>query len=131
MFQLSKSTEYAILFLTKLTGFSKAKPLKLQAASKENHLPYKFLSRIVLNLKKAKIILSKEGVKGGYFLNKPENKINLKQIIQAVEGKKGLVTCIYGNCVLRSKCHHQSIWLRVQRKLNKELEKISLSDLAK
>ena len=129
MFKISKSCEYAILFLVNLTKEASNQQVKLKIITKQTGLPYKFLSRIVLKLKKAKIIASKKGIKGGYFLTKKPQNISLISIIQAVEGKRGLASCVYGRCSLAANCFHQRIWLRLQNTLDKELAKIKLSDL--
>lgn len=130
MFTLSKATEYAILFLASLAKNKTDKPVNLRQITKNTGLPYKFLSRIVLDLKKAKIIESKEGVGGGYFLAREPKDISLIDIIEAVEGKKGLVSCIHGECLMEKSCLHKKVWLGLQRKMTQEFGKISLKDLA-
>lgn len=129
MFTLSKATEYAILFLASLAGFDKSKPVKLKEIIFKTALPYKFLSRIVLDLKKAKIIISKEGLGGGYILAKKPKDISLIDILKAVEGKKGLVDCIHGSCLKEKTCLHKNIWQKLQISIEKEFKKIKLLDL--
>lgn len=128
MFQVTRATEYALLLLVSLEK-SQAKPLSLRKISQERNLPLKYLEKIAGLLRENNILASKEGVKGGYFLAKPAKKISLKEIIEAVEGKKGLVSCLYGTCHLEKNCLHKNIWLRLQNILNKELGKLKLSDL--
>jgi len=129
MFTLSKASEYAILFLVKLAGNKNKKPLNLKQITVKAKLPYKFLSRIVLDLKKAGIITSKEGVSGGYLLKKNPNNISLMQIIKAVEGNKGFVSCIHGQCAMEKPCHHKKVWQKLQQTIEKEFEKVKLSNL--
>lgn len=129
MFALSKAAEYAILFLADLAKKEADKPVNLRQITKKTGLPYKFLSRIVLDLKKTKIIKSKEGVGGGYSLARKPKDISLIEIIEAVEGKKGLVSCIHGKCFMEKSCLHKKVWQRLQLNLEKELKKIRLTDL--
>lgn len=128
MFQVTKATEYAILLLVSVAK-SKNKPLSLAKIAKNKNLPLKYLEKIATQLKEAKILVSKEGVKGGYLLAKPANKISLIDICQAVEGKKGLVSCLYGTCPKENKCFHKKVWIRLQGLLEKEFKKIKLVDL--
>jgi Rrf2 family iron-sulfur cluster assembly transcriptional regulator len=129
MFRISKASEYSILFLAHLAKRRKDKPVKLKNITVKTGLPYKFLSRLVLDLKKAGIIKSKEGIGGGYQFKKKPKEISLCMIIKAVEGEKGLVSCISGQCPMEKKCFHKKTWFKLQKILNQELEKIKLSDL--
>ena len=129
MFNISKASEYAILFLTQLAKNKKKGPVNLEQITNQTGLPYKFLSRIVLKLKKAGLILSTKGAAGGYQLSKNPKQITLIQIIKAVESRTWFVSCLGGKCVLEKSCSHKQIWSRLQKKLNLEMEKIKLSDL--
>ena len=88
----------------------------------------KYLEKIALKLKKNKVIGSREGVLGGYFLEIKSSKISLDKIIKAVEGKKGLVRCIYGNCSFEDRCLHKKVWQKLQTAIINEFKKIYLSD---
>jgi Rrf2 family protein len=129
MFNISKASEYAILFLTQLAKNKKPEPINLEQITSRTGLPYKFLSRIVLQLKKAGLIKSIKGAGGGYQLAKKPAQITLRQIIDAVEPKVWFVSCMNGKCALEKSCHHKQIWMRLQNKLNLEMEKVKLSDL--
>lgn len=127
MFKLSKATEYAIILLKNLNE-GKGIVLSLGIIAKNNGLPLRFLERVASQLKSKKIIKSKEGLGGGYFLAKNPKLINLREVIKAVEGNKGLVSCIYGKCLSKNKCSHQQVWHKLQIILEKEVAKIKLKD---
>lgn len=129
MFSINKKSEYAILFLAHMAGSKNNQPIRLKFISQKLGLPYKFMSQIVLKLKKNGILKSKKGVNGGYFLAKKFEKISLFDIIKAVEDKKGLVSCISKKCALEKKCFHKQVWIRLQLIFNRELEKIKLNHL--
>lgn len=131
MFNIAKASEYAILFLTQLAKNKKPGPINLEQITKQTGLPYKFLSRIVLKLKKARLIKSIKGAGGGYKLAKKASQINLREIIEAVESKFWFVSCMKGKCVLEKSCCHKKVWTQLQNKLNLEMEKIKLSYLIK
>ena len=103
--------------------------LSLRKIAKKRGLPLKFLEKIAVKLKKDGILSSKEGTGGGYYLNKPKEEITLFDILRAVEGKKGLVSCIHGDCALAKCCEHRKVWFRLQEKISSEFKKISLEDL--
>lgn len=128
MFQVSRSVEYAILLLVNLAR-NKGRPLSLTVIAKANNLPIKYLEKISRQLKQNRLISSREGMKGGYLLSQPAQRISLQQIIEAVEGKTGLVSCLYGHCLQEQVCCHKQVWWKMQNKIALELKKISLKDL--
>ncbi len=125
MFQLTKATEYAVLLLTSINQT----PLSLREISGQKGLPLKYLEKVAGKLKEEGLLESKEGVGGGYFLTRSPQKISLIEIIEAIEGKKGLVNCVHGNCSLEQNCFQSRIWKNLQVSLEKELRKISLANL--
>lgn len=124
--QINKSVEYGISLMA---SFKEGELLSLNKISKDKHLPLKFLEQIAKKLKNQGILGSREGTKGGYFLEKSPKKISLMEIVEAIEGKKGLVSCVHGECALKKTCLQKNIWFRLQSVLEKELEKIKLKDL--
>ena len=128
MFKITRAAEYAILLLISLEK-NQGKLLSLNKIAKKKALPLKFLEKIASQLKKEGILSSKEGVGGGYYLNKPVEKITLFEILRAIEGKKGLVSCIHGDCALEKCCDHRKVWERLQKKISNEFKKIKLNDL--
>jgi len=128
VFKITRAAEYAILLLISLEK-NQGKLLSLNKIAKKKALPLKFLEKIASQLKKEGILSSKEGVGGGYYLNKPVEKITLFEILRAIEGKKGLVSCIHGDCALEKCCDHRKVWERLQKKISNEFKKIKLNDL--
>lgn len=124
MLKFSQAVEYAILILISVVDAKK--PLSLNEISRGRNLPIKYLEKICVRLKAGGLIKSKEGKLGGYLLAKPALKISLKAIIDAVEGKTGLVSCIYGMCQQKTNCQHKQVWVKMQNTLEKEMAKISL-----
>lgn len=106
-------------------------PLK-QIAKKEG-LSFDYLEKIAGRLEKAKLLKAKRGVRGGYFLAKTPSRIKTAEIIEALEGKTGLVKCIAGgreyHCPLFRKCLAKNLWQKIQRSLNSVLNSVSLADL--
>ncbi len=129
MLQISQKSEYAILFLLTLAK-SSDKFLSLSKISKLNNLPYRFLSKIASELKKAKFINSKEGVGGGYFLTKSPENINLLEIINLIDGEPGLIRCQRDKTCARSDiCQIKDVWNQIQEKIENILNNYTLKDL--
>lgn len=125
MFQLTKAAEYAVLLLTSIND----QPLSLREISVKKGLPLKYLEKVACKLKEEGILDSKEGSGGGYFLARKPQEISLIEIVEAIEGKRGLVNCVHGNCDLKHNCQQSLVWQKLQTVLEKEIEKIKLKDL--
>ncbi len=86
--KLTKKGEYALKALIELAlNHDKGVNVTLinSIAEREN-IPPRYLEQILLNLKKAGLLISKRGVGGGYALSRLPQDISLGDIIEAVEG---------------------------------------------
>jgi len=83
----SKKSDYGVQLLTALAGSKKNVFVSLKQVARKNKLPYKFVGQIAQELKKANILESKEGVRGGYRLSRPAEYISLAEVIEALDGK--------------------------------------------
>lgn len=91
---LSKKSQYAFKALTYLTEKYNEGPVLISEISRKKKIPLKFLENILLELKKADILGSKKGKGGGYFLNKPPEKIKVATIIRLVNGPIAMLPCV-------------------------------------
>jgi len=84
--RISRSTGYGILAVGYI-GKHDEKPIILsQEISKEYNIPLEYLLKILQQLVRANILRSKRGPRGGFSLARPIKKINLLEVIEAVEG---------------------------------------------
>ncbi|MGI5827715.1 MAG: RrF2 family transcriptional regulator [Patescibacteria group bacterium] len=131
MLQISLKSEYGLLFLLALHRVGDKKHLSLSAVSRHNHLPYRFLSQIATDLKKAGLVDSKEGSRGGYFLIKDLKTVSLADVIRILDGEMGLIHCQReGQCAREKTCRIKGVWQKVQNEIDGVLSKYSVADLA-
>ena len=67
---LSKKCKYAIHALVYLAERYQQGPVHIQEIAEKQHIPKKFLEAILLELRNAKVLNSKKGKGGGYYLYK-------------------------------------------------------------
>jgi Rrf2 family protein len=91
---LSKKTQYAFKALMYLAQKQDAGPVLIAEISRKKKIPLKFLENILLELKKNKILNSKKGKGGGYFMAKNPDKILLADILRLVDGPIALLPCV-------------------------------------
>jgi Rrf2 family protein len=91
---LSKKCKYAIHALVYLAERYKQGPVHIQEIADKEHIPKKFLEAILLELRNAKILHSKKGKGGGYYLYKPPEEVNLIEIIRLMDGAIAMLPCV-------------------------------------
>jgi Rrf2 family protein len=127
MLHVSTKGDYGLLFLSLLALEDKA--VSVRWASKELKVPYKYLGRIALELKKAGLIKSREGRTGGYRLARPAEKISLKEILRVLEGETR-IRCQAGKyCPAEENCRVGRLWRVVGSGVDEVLERFTLADL--
>jgi len=94
-------------------------------------IPQVFLAKIVPRLAKAGLLQTYRGVSGGVTLGQPAETINMRQIIEAVEGPLVLNRCSTGpdRCSRYEVCPIADIWCEAQAELDRRLDSVLLSDL--
>jgi Rrf2 family protein len=91
---LNKKTQYAFQALMYLAEHKDEGPVLIADISKEKKIPLKFLENILLEMRKDGILESKKGKGGGYYLNKPPEKIRLADIIRKIDGPIAMLPCV-------------------------------------
>lgn len=91
-------------------------------AEKEN-IPKKFLEQILLELKRWKLVNSKQGTKGGYYLLKPPSDVSLADLYRIFDGPIALTPCVSINyyekcddCQDEATCYLRKEFIKVRDK---------------
>jgi Rrf2 family protein len=92
---LSKKCKYAIKALIALAKRDASRPhMSIQEISAQEKLPRKFLENILLELKSKRIVSSKLGKAGGYYLLRKADGIFLSELIRIIDGPIALLPCV-------------------------------------
>lgn len=109
----------------------------LKEISKKESISFDYLEKIISKLEKKGLVISKRGVKGGYFLARLPKKIKIGEIIKILEGTIAPVECLIKDKKERYKCPRQKtcktfgIWKKIQDVLNSTFDSVTLEDLIK
>jgi Rrf2 family protein len=91
---LSKKCKYAIHALVYLAERYQQGPVHIQEIAEKRSIPKKFLEAILLELRNAKILHSKKGKGGGYYLYQKPSEVNLMEIIRLMDGAIAMLPCV-------------------------------------
>ncbi len=92
--KLSKKSEYGLRALLELTRTHGTATLQRQEIAARQHIPVEFLEQILLALKRAGLLSSRRGMKGGYALIKSPQDVTLGQVIRILDGPLAPIGCV-------------------------------------
>ena len=92
--KLSKKSEYGLRALLELTLFHGKATIQRHQIAERQHIPVEFLEQILLSLKRAGLVASSRGMKGGYTLIKSPDEITLGQVIRILDGPLAPIGCV-------------------------------------
>lgn len=84
--QLTKKAEYAISAMVDIAKQGGDSLVSSKDIAERQNIPPKFIPQIIHALSKARLINSVRGAKGGVKLMDKANNVNLKQILEVIEG---------------------------------------------
>lgn len=105
--RLNQATDYAMRAVLYLSGLPPGQVTEARLISEKEHIPMRFLLKILRVLAGAGLVHSYRGVNGGYSLaRKPEN-ITMLDVVEAVEGPITINRCLYSpeECSKRFSAH--------------------------
>ena len=106
---LAQKTRYALRSLLYLAEESGGSPVQLARIAETQRVPPKYLELIMLDLKKAGLVVSTRGPRGGYLLAREASGISFGEIVRALEGPIALISCasvnFYAPC---GDCHDEA-----------------------
>ena len=91
---MSMKTKYALKALTRLGRNLGKGYMQTNTIAVAENIPKKFLEQILLALKHARMVGSKQGVGGGYYLVKKPKDISVADVYRLFDGAIALVPCV-------------------------------------
>jgi len=132
--KFSTKASYGLRAMVDLAKKQGKEPYSLAKIAEDEKISLAYLERLFAKLKRAGLIISTKGVKGGYRLAKPASKISIREIFLALEGNLSPYNCLdlTNACKLSGcDCSAKKVWQLLECEINKTLESIKLSQLTK
>lgn len=107
-------------------------PTALSVIAQSQDLPLPYLEQIAAKLRKAGLLASVRGARGGYFLTRDPAQVSVSDVLSALEGQLVTLECLSpggSGCERVSTCDVRGVWLRVQDCLNQTLGEMMLADV--
>jgi len=92
--RLSKRGEYGLRALQDLAAHYGEGPVRNKDLAGRNNVPPRFLEQILLTLKHGRIVHSRKGPRGGYYLARPPHQITLAEVVRLLDGPLAPISCV-------------------------------------
>ena len=88
MISVTSKSRYAVVAMAEL-ALSGDRPVPIKELAERRGMPEQFLEQLFSTLRRAGLLNSHRGMKGGYTLSRPADKIEVLEVVQALDGKIG------------------------------------------
>jgi Rrf2 family protein len=129
--KLSTKTRCGTRLLLELARHYGQSPVSVGDAAKRLDVSVKYLEQIIRPLKKADLVVSTRGPKGGHALAKAPDEITLGYIVRLLQGTDALTYCVYSpdDCIRSDDCGVRIAWKEATEALYAKLDSITIKDL--
>ncbi len=130
--RLTREGDYAVRVMVDLAARTAERPVRRAAIQARQDVPAAYLGKIVQTLARAGLVRTRPGPRGGVWLAAPPEAITLRRVIEAVEGPIALNRCVTtpSQCPRDRVCPVHPVWLRLQALVVRELDGVTLAELA-
>jgi Rrf2 family protein len=129
--KLSTRSRYGTRILLELARSAKDRPVQVSEISRRQGIPVKYLEQLIRILKRARLVRSVRGPKGGHLLTKVPSEITLGQLVRLFEGQTDLVACVGepDQCDMSDECRVRLAWVKANEALYAILDAITIEQI--
>ena len=126
--------EYGLICALHLAKRAGEGPITGREIAGGERLPGDYVEQILLRLRRAGLVNSTRGARGGYSLARPPEEISVREVIAASELGTFDLHCVSHpvgeeRCAESQSCSIRPVWMMLQRKIDDVLESVHLGDL--
>jgi Rrf2 family protein len=132
--RITTLAEYGVICALHLARRTQEGPITGREIAAQERLPVDYVEQILLRLRRAGIVQSTRGARGGYALAASPDEISVRDVIEASELTTFDLHCVShpveeARCSASHDCSIRPVWMLLQRKIDDVLQGVRLSDL--
>jgi Rrf2 family protein len=89
MLSITTKSPYAVRALTELARMETEQPVPIGELARRRDIPVQFLEQLFAVLRRAGVLKSQRGVKGGYSFARPPGDITVLELVELLDGRLG------------------------------------------
>ena len=126
--------EYGLICALHLAKRAGEGPITGREIAAGERLPADYVEQILLRLRRAGLVNSTRGARGGYSLSRAPEEISVRDVIAASELGTFDLHCVTHpvgeeRCSESQSCSIRPVWMMLQRKIDDVLDSVHLGDL--
>ena len=119
MLAITSKSPYAVRALAELARSGSGGPVPIGEIARRRDIPVQFLEGLFATLRRAGILQSQRGVKGGYSFAREPDQLTVLEVVEALEGSLGAEAQRSGG-----------IWVEAVEALRERLAALTIADVA-
>lgn len=129
--KVNTRVRYGLRAILQIAGEYGGEPVPISAIAENQEISGKYLEQVVGALRRANLIVSRKGVRGGYSLGRAPTDITLWDVISALDAHTAPVDCVPEpeSCDRAGACLTRSIWTLLDARLKEFWSSFTLADL--
>ncbi len=132
--KVSTRGEYGVRAMIALAHNYGSGPMSIAAVSKSSAIPTAYLEQLIGPLRRAGLVESKRGARGGYQLTRSPEHVTVGDVYRVMEGPVAPMDCVSENaddqtCPLIEGCETRPVWLKMRDAIAGTLDSMTLADL--
>lgn len=130
--RITRDADYAVRLVVDLAGRPAGKIVSTRVLARSTGTPAPYLAKVVQALARAGVVSTRQGPAGGVQLGRDAAAITLREVIESIEGPILVNRCVEvpSACPRDAFCTVHPVWQRIQSLLVRELESVTVKDLA-
>jgi Rrf2 family cysteine metabolism transcriptional repressor len=89
MLSITAKSPYAVSALVELHRLGDAGPVPIAELARRRQIPVQFLEQLFATLRRAGVLRSQRGVKGGYSFARPSSEVTVLEVVELLDGPLG------------------------------------------
>lgn len=128
---ISAKSKYAVRALVELAHHNDGQPVPIADIASKREIPLQFLEQLFSSLRKAGILNSHRGVRGGFSFKMLPEDISVLDVVEVLDGNVAPSACTAGvACNKIDNCVVKDVWIDVKTSVEGVLSAANIADLA-
>ncbi len=119
MLAITSKAPYAVRALAELTRRGDSQPVPIGEIARAREIPVQFLEGLFATLRRAGVLHSQRGVKGGYLFARRPEEITVLEVVELLEGQLGADAASSGQ-----------VWIDAVDSVREVLRRTTIADVA-
>lgn len=133
--KVSTRGEYGVRAMVSLAHHYGEGPMSIAEIARQTNIPPAYLEQLIAPLRRADLVISKRGARGGYVLSREPGNIRVGDVYRVMEGPVAPMDCVSEDlddqtCPLIENCETRPMWLKLRDAMTEALDSTTLADLA-